>query len=109
MVMERGQCMTVRRHCVVREEAAHDLPQPFPLFGDGLMPTLPQLLLHLFELRLDAVASRLPMKQELPLSRLATDEGEPQEVEGLRFTKTSLDALGRGIAAERDQAGLIRM
>jgi hypothetical protein len=44
---------------------------------DGLMPTLPQLLLHFLELRLNAVASRLPMKQELPLSRLATDEGEP--------------------------------
>ena len=31
-VTERVECTGVRRHCVVREEAAHDLPQPVPLF-----------------------------------------------------------------------------
>ena len=31
---EGRECMTVRRHCVVREVANDDLPQPLALLGD---------------------------------------------------------------------------
>ena len=36
---ERAECPTICRHCVVCKEAGDDLPQPFPLFGDWLMPS----------------------------------------------------------------------
>ncbi len=49
------------------------------------------------------------MNQEATPARLAANEGETQEVEGLRFTEPVLFAIGRCVAAERDEAGLLRM
>jgi CheY-like chemotaxis protein len=40
---------------------------------------------------------------------LAADEGEAQEVEGLRFAEPAPGASGRRMAAELEQAGLVRM
>jgi hypothetical protein len=56
-----------------------------------------------------AVAPALPVDQELAVTGLAADEGEAQEVEGLRFAEPTLLAIGRRMAAELDQAGLVRM
>ena len=43
----------------------HDLPQPFPLFGDWPVHSTPQLLLDLLELRPHAVTPGLPLKLEV--------------------------------------------
>jgi hypothetical protein len=40
---------------------------------------------------------------------LAADEGEAEEVEGLRFAQPRPFAIGRREAAEGNQAGLVRM
>jgi hypothetical protein len=50
-----------------------------------------------------------PFEKELAAPRLATDEGEAQEVEGLRFAQPAPLAVRRSMAAELDQAGLVRM
>ena len=51
----------------------------------------------------------LPLEQEVALTGFAADEGKAQEVEGLRFAEPALRASGRRVAAELDQAGLVRM
>src|ERR687891_1985893 len=106
MIAERPQGPAVGRHRMVGEEAGHDLPQPLPLLGDRLVPPPSQLLLDLPELGSHAVASRLPFDQEAAPTALAADEGEAQEVEGLRLAETALGASGRRMAAELEQAGL---
>ena len=103
------ECRTVGRHCVVVEVAGNDLPQPFPLLRDRLMHAPSQLLLDLPKLRPHAVAPGLPLDEELALAGLAADEGEAQEVEGLRFAEPTLGAPARRMAAELDQPGLVRM
>src|ERR687897_3268949 len=90
---------------MVGEEAGHDLPQPFPLRGDRLVPSPSQLLLDLPELGSHAVAAGLPFDQEAAPTALAADEDEAQEVEGLRFAEPALGASGRCMAAELEQAG----
>jgi hypothetical protein len=62
---------------MVVKVAADDRSQPFPLEGDCLMSSLSQFLLDFLEFRPHAVASGLPVKQEVALERLAADEGEP--------------------------------
>jgi hypothetical protein len=47
--------------------------------------------------------------QELAGAGFAADEGEAQEVEGLRFALPTLCAAGRRMAAELEQAGFVRM
>ena len=49
------------------------------------------------------------MDQEFAVTGLAADKGEAQEVDGLRFAEPALLAIGRRMAAELDQAGLVRM
>ena len=109
MVPERHERPAVCRDRVVGEVARHDLPQPSPLFGDGLVPASPHLLLHVLKFRSQAVAPGLPLEQEFALARLSADEREPEELERLRFTDPTLLAVRRRKAAELDQAGLLRM
>jgi len=54
-------------------------------------------------------SSGLPLDQEEALARFAADEGEAQEVEGLRFTQAPPLAVRRRVAAEFDQTSLVRM
>src|SRR5262249_3165771 len=70
---------------MVCKEAGNDLPQPMPLFGDRVMPSLSHLLLNFLELRPHAVASGFPFDLELSAAACSADEGEAQKVEGLRF------------------------
>src|SRR5580692_10685846 len=109
MVPERRKRPAIRWDRVVGEVARHDLPQPLPLLGDWLMPALPQLLLHVLELRPHAVAPGFPVDQEFPLARFSADEGKAKEVERFRFAEPTLLAVYSRIAAELDQAGLLRM
>src|ERR1700693_483902 len=76
---------------------------------DSLVHSLPQLRLYFLELRPHAVAPGLPLKLEGSPSRFAADEGEAQESEGLRSADAAFLAVGCRVAAELNQAGLVRM
>ena len=84
VVPEHMQCMGIGRHCVVVEVAVDDVPQPFPLCGDRLVHAPPHFLFDHLELRSHAVRPGLPFDLEFTRAGLAADEGEAQEVEGLR-------------------------
>jgi hypothetical protein len=43
------------------------------------------------------------------LAGFAADHGKAEEIEGFRFTEAALCASGRRVAAELDQAGLLRI
>jgi hypothetical protein len=109
VVVEDREGATIGRHRVVVKVAADDRSQPLPLEGDCLMPPLSQFLQDFLEFRPHAVASGLPVEQEVALERLAADEGEPQEVEGFRFAEPSPRATFRRKASELDQSGLLGM
>src|SRR5215831_11126737 len=64
MVPEHGQCTGVGRHCVIAEVATNDVPQPFPLIGEGLVHALPQLLFDHPQLRPHAISPGLPFDLE---------------------------------------------
>src|ERR1700751_4087181 len=104
---ERRQRGTVGRHGVIVEVSAGDLCQPLPLWGERLVHEPSQHLLDLLKLRPHAVASALPRDEELACAAFAADEGEAQEVEGLRFAKPTLRAPVRRKASELDQPGLV--
>ena len=70
-VTERVECTGIRRHCVIREEAANDLAQPLSLFWNRLVPAPSHLLLHLLELCSHAVAPALALEQEAALDGIA--------------------------------------
>src|SRR5215210_337742 len=109
MVPEGTQSPVIGRDGVIVEEAGDDLSEPNPLDGDRLMPSPPQLLLDVLELRPHPVAPGLAHELELALAGLAADEGEAEEVEGFRFAKGAPGPFGRRVASERNQAGLLRM
>src|SRR5271169_2635720 len=109
MVAEGTQRPIIGRDCVIVEEAGHDLPQPVPLSRDRLMQPPSHFLLDVLELRSHAIPTGLAREQELSPTGFAADEGEAQEVEGLRFADPALDAIRRRMATERDQTGFLRM
>ena len=80
MVPERHERPAVCRDRVVGEVARHDLPQPSPLFGDGLVPASPHLLLHVLKFRSQAVAPGLPLEQEFALARLPQMNVNPRNL-----------------------------
>src|SRR5688572_28630341 len=84
---EGGERATVGRHRMVVEVSGDDLFQPLPLSGDRLMHPPPQLLFDRLQLRPHTIGSGLPFDLELAPARLAADEDEAQEAEGLRFTE----------------------
>src|SRR5262245_2222960 len=103
------QCSVIGRHCVIVEVAADDLPQPFPLNRDRLVHALAHLLFDHLELRPHAVRPGLPFDLEFARPGLAADEGEAQEIEGLRFAEPSPLAAFRRKTSELDQPGLLGM
>jgi hypothetical protein len=109
MVAKSRERLQVRWHCMVCEEAADDLSEPFSLLGNWLMPPLSQLLLDLFELCSHAVAPGFPLQKESAPTRFAADESETQEVEGLRLAEPTPRAVVRRVAAKLDEPGLLRV
>jgi hypothetical protein len=67
-VSERVQRAAVCRHRMIRKEAAYDLPQPFPLFRDGLMHPPSHLLFDVLELRSHSVTAGFSLQRETPAS-----------------------------------------
>jgi hypothetical protein len=108
-VPEGLDCPTVCRDRMVFKEAGYDLPQPFPLFGDRLVPASSHFLLDFLELSSHAVAAGFSLQHEEPAALSSADEREPQEFEGSRLAKTAPSALVRCEAAKLDQTGLIRV
>src|SRR5580704_13206612 len=106
---ERRERPTVCGYRIIGEVACNDLPQPVSLIWDRLVHALPQLRLDFLELRPHAVAPGLPLELEGSPSRFAADEGETQESEGLRSADTAFLVVGCRMAAELNQAGLVRM
>jgi hypothetical protein len=109
MVSEGAGRTVVGRHGEVVEVPRDHLLQPSALLGDGPVHALSQTLLDLLQLRPHAVGSGLPFNQEVARARFAADEGEAEEGEGLRFSQTPPLAFRRRMAAEFDEAGLVRM
>src|SRR6266516_1135056 len=103
MVPEHVQCPRIGGHCVMVEVAADDVPQPLSLFGNWLMHAPPHLLFDHLELRLHAVSPGLPLDLEFALASLAADEGEAQEVEGLRLAEPAPLAAFRRKASELNE------
>ena len=103
-VPELTQRHKVGGHGVIGEEASDNLRQPVPLFRDRPVHPPPQLLLDFLELGPYAVPPGFPLEQKVAPAAFAADEGEPQEVEGLRLAKAPLRAVRRRMAAELDQA-----
>src|SRR5262245_3785618 len=106
---ESADTRAVRGNRVIGKVGPDDLPQPTSLFGYRLMHALAQLLLDLFEFHLHAIAPGLSLYDELAPMRLAADEDEAEELEGLRLSKPRPCAPDRRMAAKLDQAGLVRM
>jgi hypothetical protein len=109
MMPEHMQCMSVGWHCVVVEVATDNGPQPLSLLGDRLVHAPPHLFFDHLELRAHAVPPGLPFDLEFALASLAADEGEAQEVEGLRLAKPAPLAAFRRKASELDEPGLLGM
>jgi hypothetical protein len=69
----------------------------------------PHLLFDHLELRPHAVRSGLPFDLEFTGAGFATNEGEAQEVEGLRFAEPTPLAAFHRKASELDEPGLLGM
>ena len=109
MIVESSQCRAIGWHCMVGEEASDHLLDPSPLLGDWTMHSPSQFLLDLPERRPHAITPCDPLHEELPTAVAFADEGEAEEVEGLRFSEPTLSASFRCEAAEFNQAGLVRI
>src|SRR5436309_6352198 len=109
MVPKDVQGTTVGRHCVVVEVAADYLAKPFPLGGDRQVHAPSQYVLDLPQLRPHAVRPGLPFDLECAGAGVAADEGEAQEVEGLRLAEPAPLPAFRRKASELDQPGLLRV
>src|SRR5205809_6630233 len=80
---EGDERATVGRHRMVVEVSGDDSFQPLSLCRDWLMHSPPQLLFDHLQLRPQAIGPGLPLDLELAPTRLAADEDEAQEAEGL--------------------------
>jgi hypothetical protein len=87
VVSEDGHCPSIRRHRVIVEVAVDHKPQPLSLIRNWLVHAPPQLLFYHLELRSHAVSPGFPFDLELARASFPADEGEAQEVEGLRFAE----------------------
>jgi hypothetical protein len=87
MMPEHLQCLTIGWHGVIVEVAADNPLQPPPLLEDWLVHAPSHLLLDLLQLRPHAVGAGFPLDLESSRTSLAADEGEAQEIEGLRLAE----------------------
>jgi hypothetical protein len=107
VISEGPERPTIRGHRVVREEARHHSLQPSPLFGNGVVHAVTQLLLHLSKLRSHTVAPSFALELERSAPGLAAYEREPQEGRGLWLAKPFSLSPCRRLTAELQQSGLL--
>ena len=87
----------------------HHASQPFALFRDGLVPTLPELVFDLPQLRPHSLRDRDPPQPEPSMLGLPTEMREPKEIERLRLPETTSRSAPGGMPSELDQPGLVRV
>jgi hypothetical protein len=90
---EGRQRPTIGRHRAVVKVSGDDPIQPFSLHGNRLMSASSQFLFDGLQLRSHAVTLGFPFDLEFASARLAADEGEAQEIEGLRLAQPALPAF----------------
>ena len=93
---------------MVVEVAADNMPQPLSLLRNWLVHTPSHVLLDHPQLRPHAVAPGLPFEQEFAPAGFAADEGEAQEVEGLRLAEPALSVLTLVLMSIGAQAQIYR-
>ena len=74
MLAECAERLDIVRHSMIGKIASDNLPQPFPLFGDVVVHTPPQLFFDFLELYPHAIPPGLPSDEEFPFARATTDE-----------------------------------
>src|SRR5271157_1623634 len=109
MVPELAEHLEVCGHSMVGEEASDNLRQPVSLFRDRQVHPPPQLLLDFLELGPHTVPPGFPLEQKIAPAAAAADKGKTKKIEGLRLAEPAPLAPDRCVAAELDQAGLVRM
>src|SRR5213594_1994068 len=100
----------VRGHSVVSKVSTHHRLQPLALFGDGFVHALPKLGFYRVQLRLQALADRLPQHRKPSITPLLyADMGKAEEAERLWFPfSTPLSAVDR-IGTEFQKSRLLGM
>src|SRR6266571_7315540 len=106
---ERRDRRAVTGHGVVGEMPAYHACQPPPLLRDGLMPTPPELVLDLCQLRPHPLRDRDAPHPETPVLLLRADVREAEEVERLGLAQAPRPPPPGGEPPELDQARLARM
>src|SRR5258705_10303354 len=104
---EHGERRAVRRHPIVADVPTYNLTQPCPPRGDRIMPTPPELGLHLAQLRLQPLPDRLPHHREPPVPLLPADMREAEEIERLRLPLPGAPSVLGRVRPERQQARLL--
>ena len=107
---EEAQLIDVAGDSMVLVVAGDHTPKPCTDLAGAIMLTALKLDLDGFELRNHALLRSDPPDGEgLGLVALPTEMGEAQEVEGLRFSFSTLLPVTGRIAPELDQPRLVRM
>lgn len=88
---------------MVRKVAADHRTQPLPLLGNAVVHALAQLDLDVLQPRSHAVAARFALELVGPAPRLAADEDEAQELEGLWLALPTACSPGRREAPKLQQ------
>src|SRR5712692_11134901 len=82
---EHGERRAVHGHPVVTDVPTDHLTQPCTHRWERIVPTPPELGLHLAQLRLQPLPDRLPPHREAPVPLLPADMREAEEIERLRL------------------------
>jgi hypothetical protein len=107
---EGAQLSDIPGHCVVLVVVVDDLPKPCTDDAWTIMHPAAKLDLDSLELRNHPLLRRnAPDGERIGLVATPTEVSEAQEVERLRFSRTTLLPVSGSIASELDQPGLLRM
>jgi len=99
----------VHRHPIVPDVPKDHRTQIASNLRYGKMHASLKFTLDFLKLRLPPRAHRLPQHREPTPARLRTNMREAEKVEGLRLTLATLPSVCSRVAAELDQARLVRM
>src|ERR1700680_4276303 len=107
---KQQQRRAVHGHPVITDVARNNLAQPLTLHRDRRVHASPQFGFHRVELRLQALAYRLPQHRKASITSFGrTDVREAKEVERLGLAQARSPAAPGRIRAELQQSGLLGM